>query len=170
MKSLGFGIIIGIAIGLMFSLFIVLPLEQEVKNLYKQIEMLTTQIEVQKKEHMPQKIERIVEYYITDFYESGIASWYGEPEHGRKTAGGTTYNMYEFTCAHRNLPFGTIVLVTNKKNGKSIKMVVTDRMPDKWIKVGRVIDVSLRSAEELGFVREGLVKVDIKILRKELLE
>lgn len=90
------------------------------------------------------------------FAEVGIASWYGEPYHGRKTANGEFYDMNLLTAAHRTLPLPTYVRVTNLENEKSVVLRVNDRGP--FID-GRIIDVSYGAAQLLGFVRQGLVRV-----------
>lgn len=90
------------------------------------------------------------------FAEVGVASWYGEPYHGRKTANGELYDMNMLTAAHRTLPLPTYVRVTNLENERSAVLRVNDRGP--FID-GRIIDVSYGAAQLLGFVRQGLVKV-----------
>lgn len=95
---------------------------------------------------------------------TGNASYYGAGFHGRKSASGTVYNMYKFTCAHKTLPFGTKLKVTNLKNGKSTVVEVTDRGP--YIK-NRIIDVSKVAAAELDMVKSGVAKVRIEVLKKE---
>lgn len=82
-----------------------------------------------------------------------VASWYGEQHHGKQTASGEIYNMYRFTIAHKTLPLGTIVKLTNPSNGKSVRCVINDRGP--FIK-GRDIDVSYATAEWLGFTEKGI--------------
>jgi rare lipoprotein A len=95
-------------------------------------------------------------------YQSvGLASWYGKPFHGRQTASGQRYNMHAFTAAHRKLPFGTVVAVTNLANGRTIRLVINDRGP--FIR-GRIIDVSRRAAHELGFLRAGVTRVRVRAL------
>lgn len=96
-----------------------------------------------------------------DYPQYGKASWYGGKFHGRKTASGERFNKYEFTAAHRNLPFGTILRVTNLRNGKDVYVKVNDRGP--FIK-GRVLDLSLASAEALHFNRRGVIRVKIEIV------
>ncbi|MEM7008296.1 MAG: septal ring lytic transglycosylase RlpA family protein [Thermodesulfobacteriota bacterium] len=91
----------------------------------------------------------------------GNASWYGGKFHGRKTASGERFNKYEFTAAHRKLPFGTIVRVTNLRNGKDVYVRINDRGP--FIK-GRILDLSLASAEALHFNRRGVIRVRIDII------
>lgn len=94
----------------------------------------------------------------------GMASWYGKPFHGRRTASGERYNMYQFTAAHRTLPLGTFIKVTNLENGRWIIARVTDRGPY----VGRrVLDVSYGAAEMLDMRAEGVVKVRLDVLRAE---
>ena len=109
-----------------------------------------------------QTIERVI---IAEIHQRGIASWYGEPEHGRTMANGDVFDMHEITCAHPDLPFGTNLLVTNLKNGKSLRVTVTDRLPKVWVRHGRVVDMSYASAIALSMVRDGLVPVEIMILK-----
>ena len=93
----------------------------------------------------------------------GLASYYAEPYHGRKTASGEIFNTYEgLTAAHRTLPFNTLVRVMNKTNGREVDVRINDRGP--FID-GRVIDLSVRAAREIDLVRPGLVPVKLKILK-----
>lgn len=88
----------------------------------------------------------------------GVASWYGPGFHGRLTASGEVYDMNAMTAAHRTLPFGTEVLVTNLANNTTLNLVINDRGPF----VGqRVIDVSREAAYQLGFLNNGLTEVRI---------
>ena len=89
----------------------------------------------------------------------GHASWYGGKFHGRTTASGQRYNMHAFTAAHRTLPFGTQVAVTNMANGRTVRLVINDRGP--FIR-GRLIDVSRRAAQKLGFLRQGTARVRVR--------
>lgn len=93
--------------------------------------------------------------------ETGLASYYGHQYHGRTTANGETYDENALTAAHRTLPFGSRVRVTNLANGKQVVLRVNDRGP---FVAGRIIDVSFRGARELDFVRAGVVKVRIEVL------
>ncbi|HEY7727995.1 MAG TPA: septal ring lytic transglycosylase RlpA family protein [Candidatus Eisenbacteria bacterium] len=93
--------------------------------------------------------------------EVGIASYYTEREQGGRTASGTRYDDRALTAAHRTLPFGTRVRVTNLANGRSTVLTITDRGP---FRKGRVIDVSRRAAERLGFRREGTARVRVEVL------
>lgn len=99
-----------------------------------------------------------------DYVETGIASWYGDPFHGRKTANGESYDMNALTAAHRTLPLPSIVRVTNLENGRAITVRVNDRGPFAH---GRIIDMSRRGAQLLGFVRNGTAKVRVEILAEE---
>lgn len=96
-----------------------------------------------------------------DFDIVGIASWYGKPYHGRRTASGEVYNMYQMTAAHPSLPFGTRVLVTNLENGRSVVVKINDRGP--FVR-GRVIDLSRKAAGQLGFLGQGLTRVGVRVL------
>lgn len=93
----------------------------------------------------------------------GKASFYGKGFHGRRAADGSIYNMYEMTCAHKTLPFGTRLRVTNKVNGKSVIVKVTDRGP--YVR-GRIVDLSVAAAQQLDMVHSGVVSVKVEILGK----
>lgn len=100
------------------------------------------------------------------FQQTGKASWYGPGFHGRKTANGEIYDQNELTAAHRTLPLGTDVEVTNVKNGRSVAVEINDRGPYVG---GRVIDLSRAAAIELGMKEKGLatVKIEAEFLPKE---
>jgi rare lipoprotein A len=94
----------------------------------------------------------------------GLASYYAEPYHGRRTANGEVFDSYrELTAAHRTLPFDTIVRVKNKNNGKEVEVRINDRGP--FID-GRVIDLSHLAAQEIDMVRAGIAPVRLEILGK----
>ena len=99
-----------------------------------------------------------------NYSEVGIASWYGDDFHNKRTANGETYDMRAITAAHRTLPLPSIVRVTNLENGKSIIARVNDRGP--YVK-NRIIDVSQKGAELLGYRKNGIAKVKVEILEKE---
>ncbi len=88
--------------------------------------------------------------------EQGIASWYGGIFQGKITANGETYDTYGYTCAHRILPFGTILEVTNVTNGKKVQVRVNDRGP---FVDDRIIDLSYAAARDLDMVRDGTAEV-----------
>lgn len=92
---------------------------------------------------------------------SGSASFYGSRHHGNKTASGERFNMYGLTAAHRSLPLGCTIRVTNKDNGKSVILKVNDRGPFHG---NRVLDVSKGAASQLGFIKQGLAKINIEVL------
>ena len=115
----------------------------------------------------PYQIQGIWYYPKADnaYDETGIASWYGEPFHGRKTANGATYDMHKLTAAHKTLPLPTDVRVTNLENGRSILVTVNDRGPFAH---SRIIDLSYRSAQLLGMVEKGTAKVRVQIIGNEI--
>jgi len=93
--------------------------------------------------------------------ETGIASWYGYPYHGRHAANGEIYDMEKLTAAHRTLPFGTWVRVTNLTNNKTVDVRITDRGP--FID-GRIIDLSKAAAREIDMIGPGLASVRVDII------
>lgn len=106
-------------------------------------------------------------YYPKEDYsydESGIASWYGDDFHDLKTANGEIYNKNELTAAHKTLPLPSLARVTNLENGRSIVVRVNDRGPFSG---ARIIDVSQRSAQLLGFENQGTAKVRVQVLADE---
>jgi rare lipoprotein A len=93
--------------------------------------------------------------------ETGLASWYGHPYHGRAAANGEIYDMEKLTAAHRTLPFGTFVRVTNLGNGKSVEVRIIDRGP---FVAGRIIDLSHAAAQEIEMIGPGVAQVRVDIL------
>ena len=93
--------------------------------------------------------------------EKGLASWYGEPYHGRRTASGEIYDMHEMTAAHRTLPFGTMVKVERRDTGADVKLRITDRGP--FIK-GRIIDLSYAGAKKIGLDIDGIAPVKVTVI------
>lgn len=93
--------------------------------------------------------------------ERGIASWYGEDFHGWMTANGEIYDMEALTAAHRTLPLGTAILVTNVENGKQVRVRINDRGPYLY---GRVLDLSLAGARALDMVDSGVAAVQIEVV------
>jgi len=94
--------------------------------------------------------------------ETGVASWYGEEFHGRPTSSREIYDMNDLTAAHRTLPFGTHVMVTNLANDRSVVVRINDRGP--FVK-GRVIDLSYAAARVLGLVGPGTARVRLDVLK-----
>ena len=106
-------------------------------------------------------------YYPKEDYsysEVGMASWYGEDFHAKKTANGEVYDMNTLTAAHRTLPLPSIVKVTNLENGRSLVLRVNDRGP--YAKE-RIIDISKRGAQLLGYQTKGITKVKVEIMAEE---
>lgn len=106
-------------------------------------------------------------YYPAEDYEyveTGIASWYGPGFHSKKTANGETYDQTALTAAHRTLPLPSAVRVTNLENGRAVVLRINDRGP---FARGRIIDVSQRGAQLLGFIEQGTAKVRVEILPSE---
>ena len=91
----------------------------------------------------------------------GISSYYGPKFHGKLTANGEIFDMYGVSAAHKELPFNTVVRVTNEDNGKSLIIRINDRGP--YIS-GRILDCSFGAAKKLGFVGEGTAPVKIEVL------
>jgi rare lipoprotein A (peptidoglycan hydrolase) len=95
------------------------------------------------------------------YFQKGAASWYGKLFHGKETASGNIYDMYSYTAAHRSLPLGSKVRVTNLQNGKDIVVKINDRGP--YIK-NRIIDLSYSAAKSLGIIDSGIQDVEIEVL------
>ena len=94
---------------------------------------------------------------------TGTASWYGKAHHGQPTASGETYDMHALTAAHRSLPMGTRVLVTNVQNGRSVEVRINDRGP--FVR-GRILDLSYAAALELGSLSDGAFRVKLRVLEE----
>lgn len=106
-------------------------------------------------------------YYPKEDYsysEEGTASWYGPDFHAKKTANNEDYNMHTLTAAHRTLPLPSIVKVTNLDNGRSLVLRVNDRGPYAR---ERIIDISKKGAQLLGFMENGTARVRVEVLEKE---
>jgi rare lipoprotein A len=99
------------------------------------------------------------------YCESGIASYYGRQFHGRTTSSGERFDMYKYTAAHKTLPLGTYVVVTNLANCKSVVVKINDRMPP-WNR--REIDLAQGAAQYLGYCRAGLTNVQIEIYKPKI--
>lgn len=116
------------------------------------------------------KILLLVFLFVSSFYvfagkvykSSATASYYGKDFHGKKTSNGEVFNMNDLTCAHKSLPFDTILRITNLSNGKTVKVRVNDRGP---FVVGREIDLSTAAAKKLDMMKAGTAKVKIEIVK-----
>jgi rare lipoprotein A len=91
----------------------------------------------------------------------GMGSYYGTEFHGKKTASGEVFNKWDYTCAHKKLPFGTRLRVTNLKTNESVVVRVNDRGP--FVK-GRIIDLSYAAAKKIDMIKDGVIKVKIEIV------
>lgn len=96
-----------------------------------------------------------------EYVEDGVASWYGIPFNGHRTSNGEIYDMYQFTAAHRTLPFGAIVRVRNQLNGKETEVRINDRGP---FVANRIIDLSLAAAQAIEMVGTGTAPVRIEVI------
>lgn len=107
-------------------------------------------------------------YYVMDsaegFKQKGIASWYGNKFHGRRTSSGEDYNMYAMTAAHKTLPIPVFVAITNSDNGRKAIVKVNDRGP---FHDGRIIDLSYAAATKLGVAQTGTANVTIRVVTSE---
>ncbi len=98
------------------------------------------------------------------FTQTGLASWYGTSEQGRKTASGERFDRNAMTAAHPSLPFGTIVRVTSLDNGRTVKVRINDRGP--FVR-GRIIDLSAAAAARLGIREDGIARVRVAVYRSD---
>ncbi|MBI5022269.1 MAG: septal ring lytic transglycosylase RlpA family protein [Ignavibacteriales bacterium] len=96
-----------------------------------------------------------------EFVSEGVASYYADEYHGRKTSNGETYDMNDLTAAHQQLPFNTKVKVTNLDNGKSVLVRINDRGP---FKSNRIIDLSYAAAKEINMIGPGTARVRLEII------
>ena len=94
--------------------------------------------------------------------ETGMSSWYGAPYHNRRSSNGEIYNMHAMTAAHRTLPLGSIVRVTNVKTGSTALVRITDRGP---FVDGRILDVSYAAAKQLDIYQPGTAKVKVEVMQ-----
>jgi len=102
-----------------------------------------------------------VTYPPPEATQTGIASWYGPNFHGKTTSNKEIYDMHDLTAAHKSLPFGTFVVVTNLNNGKSVTVRINDRGP--FVK-GRIIDLSYAAAKAVDMIGTGTAPVKLEIL------
>lgn len=110
----------------------------------------------------PQQLEPDRGVSSSDFYQTGIASWYGNDFHGKITANGEIYDMHKLTAAHRTLPFHTMVEVENLENGLKVLVRINDRGP--FLK-NRIIDLSWQAAHRLAMTDKGTAAVNIRVIR-----
>lgn len=111
------------------------------------------------------KSEPLTERKTGAVIEEGVASWYGPNFHGKLTANGETYNMYDLTAAHRTLPFNTVLRVENRDNDQSVVVRINDRGP---FAKNRIIDLSKKAAEEIDMIGNGTASVRLILLEGDL--
>lgn len=102
-----------------------------------------------------------ITYPPAEVVQTGVASWYGPQFHGKTTSNKEIYDMYDLTAAHKSLPFGTYVEVTNLNNGKSVTVRINDRGP--FVK-GRIIDLSYAAAKAVDMIGTGTAPVKLEVL------
>ncbi len=100
-------------------------------------------------------------YTVKGTHMRWVASWYGRPFHGRRTASGEVYDMYKLTAAHPTLPFGARVRVTSLRNGRSVEVRINDRGPAVR---GRIIDLSYAAARAIDSVGAGVFPVRLRVV------
>jgi rare lipoprotein A len=102
----------------------------------------------------------------TSRVQHGLASYYGPGFHGRPTASGKIFDQRQMVAAHRTLPLGTVVRVTNLENGRAVTLRVIDRGPyGRNVRKGAIIDVSAGAARRLHFIRDGIVFVRVEVVK-----
>ena len=97
--------------------------------------------------------------------QSGQASFYGGQFHGRPTASGEVFDMHKLTAAHRTLPFGTMIRVTNTSNNLSVVVKVNDRGP---FVDNRIVDLSLQAAKEINMINDGVIDVTLEVIQNDI--
>lgn len=95
------------------------------------------------------------------FIANGLASWYGPGFQGKPTSSGTNFDMNNYTAAHKYLEFGTLVRVTNLKNGRDVIVEINDRGP---VSKNRIIDLSKSAAAEIDIIKSGIARVELEII------
>jgi rare lipoprotein A len=108
---------------------------------------------------VPTPIVNVPSPPASSFTQQGVASWYGQSHHGRRTANGETFDMNALTAAHRTLPFGTVVRVTRLDDGRAVKVRINDRGPHV---ASRIIDLSAQAARDIGITENGIARVKIE--------
>jgi len=142
---------------IIFSLFLITACGPRHRIVYEKRMPPPEKKEVVKKEERP--IVEKIEKRETKEVQYGVASWYGPDFHGKPTSSGEIYDMHQLTCAHNTFPLGTVVMVTNLENGRSLELKVNDRGP--FVKE-RIIDLSYAAAQILGIWEKGTAFVKVE--------
>ncbi|MBD2769306.1 septal ring lytic transglycosylase RlpA family protein [Hymenobacter sp. BT664] len=112
--------------------------------------------------HTPREVRRNSRDSPRAYTQKGLGSYYADKFAGRPTASGAIYRPGQMTAAHNTLPFGTLIRVTNTRNGRSVEVTVTDRGPHTK---GYIVDVSRRAATQLDIIGAGAVPVQLTVIR-----
>jgi len=154
--------IITILMGLILTLFISLPIKGNNKKLTDDLKKSENKIKTTENRDDIYDEEIKEELAKYSYFQTGTASFYGGKWHGRKTANGEIFDTYKLTAAHKTLPFGTKVKVTNLNNGKSVVVRINNRGP--YVK-GRVIDLSQAAFSKIENMSRGVTKVKLEIIK-----
>ena len=151
-----------IFIGLILTFFISLPIEGNNKKLADDLKQTENKIKTTEDRDDVYDEEIKEELAKYSYFQTGTASFYGGKWHGRKTANGEIFDTYKLTAAHKTLPFGTRVRVTNLSNGKSVVVRINNRGP---YSKGRIIDLSQAAFSKIENMSKGVTKVKLEILK-----
>lgn len=151
-----------IFIGLILTFFISLPIEGNNKKLADDLKQTENKIKTTEDRDDVYDEEIKEELANYSYFQTGNASFYGGKWHGRKTANGEIFDTYKLTAAHKTLPFGTRVRVTNLSNGKSVIVRINNRGP---YSKGRVIDLSQAAFSKIENMSKGVTKVKLEIVK-----
>lgn len=153
----------------MFVMLMIAPIAKAEGYFTNDLQLVKISNPIKDKEikHVAANVEKTTTNNVTEAVEeakeklTGIVSWYADKFHGRKTSSGELYNKNELTAAHRSLPFGTKVKVTNIKNGKSVIVKINDRGPHSK---SRVLDLSRAAFTEIGSINAGILNIEMEVV------
>ena len=154
--------IITILMGFILNLFISLPIKGNNKKLTDDLKKSENKIKTTENRDDIYDEEIKEELAKYSYFQTGTASFYGGKWHGRKTANGEIFDTYKLTAAHKTLPFGTRVRVTNLSNGKSVVVRINNRGP---YSKGRIIDLSQAAFSKIENMSKGVTKVKLEIVK-----
>lgn len=148
--------------GLILTLFISLPIKGNNKKLTDDLKKSENKVKTSENRDDIYDEEIKEELAKYSYFQTGTASFYGGKWHGRKTANGEIFDTYKLTAAHKTLPFGTRVRVTNLSNGKSVVVRINNRGP---YSKGRIIDLSQAAFSKIENMSKGVTKVKLEIVK-----
>jgi len=155
--------IITIFMGLIVTLFISLPIKAYNNKTSENVKKAEKKAKASENSENDVNTEIVKEELAKySYFQTGTASFYGGKWHGRKTANGEIFDTYKLTAAHKTLPFGTKVKVTNLNNGKSVVVRINNRGP---YVIGRVIDLSQAAFSKIENMSRGVTKVKLEIIK-----